>query len=74
MRVCLQAGGDPVLLIGNARQVINPVADGIAPHNCLARLVLESRQDIAVELIVDVSLQSFPLHNEITGTVGSLVV
>ena len=52
---------NPVLLISNTRQVINPVADGIAPHHRLSRLIFESRQDVAVAFVVDVPLQSFSI-------------
>src|SRR5450631_433916 len=61
-------------LVRNAGQAVYPVADGVAPDEGLSGLVLEARQDVAVAIFVDVTLQHFPLRDEVAGPIRAVVV
>ena len=61
-------------MIGNARELVDPLADGIAPSRGLSRLKLEARQDVAVAFPIDVSFKILPLPNEILSLLCAFVM
>src|SRR6202021_257029 len=62
------------LFVRNSRKTVNPGADRVPPQDRLGCLVLEPRQNIAVTLFIDVSLDRFPLRDEIPSTVCAIIV
>ncbi len=63
-----------MLLVRYAGSTKEPFADGIPPDNGMPRLVFEMRQNVRVALLIDATLQCFPLMCILRGALRTFVV
>ena len=65
---------DAAAVVGNAGSFRKPIADGIAPDNRLAGLVLETLQCIFIRLRIDAAPEGLPLYDQFCRLLGTIVV
>src|SRR5215467_8203788 len=62
------------LAVRNSREPQEVAADGVAPHNGMSRLILESFEHIVVPLAIYFPLERFPLASESGNFLRAVVV
>ena len=65
---------DAPTFIRHARGSGKPVADGVAPDDGVACLVLEAPQHVFVALLIHAALQRLPLGDERSGAAGTHIM